>query len=113
MIRRPPRPTLTDTLFPYTTLFRSPRYRGSDDEPQHSGRRQTLWRRQAERLSPLGDRERRDHHRDRHRARPEEHTSELQSLMRLSYAVFCLKKKKTRITNTSSIVTKIQQTYSQ
>src|SRR3546814_4073568 len=72
MIRRPPRSTRTDTLFPYTTLFRSPR---------------------ADRARP---------HRSswpQHRAacpmlRSEEHTSELQSLMRISYAVFCLKKKK-------------------
>src|SRR3546814_8680966 len=78
MIRRPPRSTLTDTLFPYTTLFRSPgRSRGSCRRPQRSG--------------PTGGvRDR------RHRAgewRSEEHTSELQSLMRISYAVFCLKKK--------------------
>src|SRR3546814_1758835 len=71
MIRRPPRSTRTDTLFPYTTLFRS---------HQH-----------ADRVSS-GDRQRQlDHQR---RPRSEEHTSELQSLMRISYAVFCLKKKK-------------------
>src|SRR3546814_6768775 len=68
MIRRPPRSTRTDTLFPYTTLFRS---------PQH---RRRLHRRQGD-------------PRPRHSRRSEEHTSELQSLMRISYAVFCLKKK--------------------
>src|SRR3546814_7642212 len=72
MIRRPPRSTLTDTLFPYTTLFRSHRRsrRGS--------------RRRREPASTTASA----------RARSEEHTSELQSLMRISYAVFCLKKKK-------------------
>src|SRR3546814_6788701 len=73
MIRRPPRSTRTDTLFPYTTLFRS--VAGAGAEPHGRGDR---------------------HHRRAHRARSEEHTSELQSLMRISYAVFCLKKKKTK-----------------
>src|SRR3546814_1851232 len=82
MIRRPPRSTRTDTLFPYTTLFRSAR----------AGRLASIKRR---------------HFRHGHRGvriirrigkrwgydRSEEHTSELQSLMRISYAVFCLKKK--------------------
>src|SRR3546814_1889077 len=78
MIRRPPRSTRTDTLFPYTTLFRSP---------------------------PCGNRSLRNLRRRRSKnnrggsprlclERSEEHTSELQSLMRLSYAVFCLKKKR-------------------
>src|SRR3546814_7868790 len=92
MIRRPPRSTRTDTLFPYTTLFRSSRGSGShlihpEDED---------WRRRHSRLGC-----------DRRPAggdatcgtllgagcspRSEEHTSELQSLMRISYAVFCLK----------------------
>src|SRR3546814_1824101 len=77
MIRRPPRSTRTDTLFPYTTLFRSP-----DRRHPHravAGARQRLGR--FCRCSA-------------HRLRSEEHTSELQSLMRISYAVFCLKKKK-------------------
>src|SRR3546814_3300264 len=92
MIRRPPRSTRTDTLFPYTTLFRSPR-------PEFARR-------------PGGEAQREGHGigvaqagQDRHigaviisatracAARSEEHTSELQSLMRISYAVFCLKKK--------------------
>src|SRR3546814_1798165 len=83
MIRRPPRSTRTDTLFPYTTLFRS----------RHGG----------ERLGRLPRRRAQGRFLDRrsHRSggfgrarRSEEHTSELQSLMRISYAVFCLKKKK-------------------
>src|SRR3546814_7738284 len=71
-IRRPPRSTRTDTLFPYTTLFRSPaRARRHCPAPP---------------AGSLGSRSR--------GWRSEEHTSELQSLMRISYAVFCLKKKK-------------------
>src|SRR3546814_8395756 len=76
MIRRPPRSTRTDTLFPYTTLFRSP---GAKDSPGKG--KQIPWRHaQPERA-------------ESNRQRSEEHTSELQSLMRISYAVFCLKKK--------------------
>src|SRR3546814_19805783 len=85
MIRRPPRSTRTDTLFPYTTLFRSLSAAGA-------------------RHHRAGDRERSfppvrpgAHHLGlpRHvQLRSEEHTSELQSLMRISYAVFCLKKNK-------------------
>src|SRR3546814_9277159 len=98
MIRRPPRSTRTDTLFPYTTLFRSPGFAfltwsavrpviersfrpsfgptlrlgwcGTDKDSQAHSSEQKMFR------------------------RSEEHTSELQSLMRISYAVFCLKKKK-------------------
>src|SRR3546814_17608703 len=127
MSRRPPRTTLTDTLFPYTTLFRS---------VDVAALRRVAHRHQR----PLGDagvlvgalelqqaidvdvRRRAleilvgadddalgvdlvDHARPpRHdgHARSEEHTSELQSLMRISYAVFCLKKKKTKTTNTNT-----------
>src|SRR3546814_15723651 len=77
MIRRPPRSTRTDTLFPYTTLFRS---------PVLTSRLEGLFASSAAvpdgplRVSSI--------------SRSEEHTSELQSLMRISYAVFCLKKKK-------------------
>src|SRR3546814_1016397 len=85
MIRRPPRSTRTDTLFPYTTLFRSgprlPGVRGGDDV-----RRRRDGEAPAERGGRLAAAPRRDF-------RSEEHTSELQSLMRISYAVFCLKKK--------------------
>src|SRR3546814_5676574 len=105
MIRRPPRSTRTDTLFPYTTLFRSPSIHRHivdanlgdhneaaivDVEPiRHLVRpEQEVMDRAVVRLLPIG-------------ARSEEHTSELQSLMRISYAVFCLKKKKK--TNTVTI----------
>src|SRR3546814_9719360 len=81
MIRRPPRSTRTDTLFPYTTLFRSCnkyhrscRFNGSH---RFNG---SYWR----------------------HWRSEEHTSELQSLMRISYAVFCLKKKSNKLRCTMS-----------
>src|SRR3546814_1317557 len=103
MIRRPPRSTRTDTLFPYTTLFRSRpgvRRRGvqarsrrrlgdADGERRHARRGGDL------RLAELVG------------VRSEEHTSELQSLMRISYAVFCLKKKIT-ITMMSVICFMIQ-----
>src|SRR3546814_1584309 len=89
MIRRPPRSTRTDTLFPYTTLFRSallPRQRHRPDPVVPA---ETRHRRPAP--AGAGPELRRQ---ERPRGRSEEHTSELQSLMRLSYAVFCLKKKK-------------------
>src|SRR3546814_8246221 len=96
MIRRPPRSTRTDTLFPYTTLFRSP--------PSPRIRRlwlpRTLHRRRRRprpalaRLPPRVPAPRSQARAGAIRAlRSEEHTSELQSLMRISYAVFCLKKK--------------------
>src|SRR3546814_7852723 len=90
MIRRPPKSTLTDTLFPYTTLFRSG-LPAVHRHPRRGGR-------QRRRRLPVGRRAmgppdlgRRTGHGARRRS--EEHTSELQSLMRISYAVFCLKKK--------------------
>src|SRR3546814_19501283 len=83
MIRRPPRSTRTDTLFPYTTLFRS--FRTWAASRRGGARRQVVELAQQEVLVL------RTH-------RSEEHTSELQSLMRISYAVFCLKKKKKRHT---------------
>src|SRR3546814_9638236 len=92
MIRRPPRSTRTDTLFPYTTLFRSSR-RAGPYEGDAQGRPFHLLPQQ---YRGRGGR----HHGDRRggsarqHGRSEEHTSELQSLMRISYAVFCLKKKK-------------------
>src|SRR3546814_9420677 len=83
MIRRPPRSTRTDTLFPYTTLFRSERadLRLVIASLRGCGRRRP---------------ERRDKGAQHRCGRSEEHTSELQSLMRISYAVFCLKKKKNK-----------------
>src|SRR3546814_7614423 len=91
MIRRPPRSTRTDTLFPYTTLFRSARpapHRGvRHGHPAHAA--DPPPRQSRSRRRPVA------RHRGRRRlvGRSEEHTSELQSLMRISYAVFCLKKK--------------------
>src|SRR3546814_6855389 len=83
MIRRPPRSTRTDTLFPYTTLFRS------CSAPSFSPWRQPRRTLRSSRDCPAPDwRPRRSPP-----SRSEEHTSELQSLMRISYAVFCLKKK--------------------
>src|SRR3546814_8131062 len=101
MIRRPPRSTRTDTLFPYTTLFRS-------HEVESERRRQRQDRDDGEQPVKIrsdipaaanAQKSVVDH---QHEAawdgegggRSEEHTSELQSLMRISYAVFCLKKKK-------------------
>src|SRR3546814_5732413 len=83
IIRRPPRSTRTDTLFPYTALFRSPSAR--DDVPCFA----TIPRPRHPSLMTV----RSGVPAARHR-RSEEHTSELQSLMRISYAVFCLKKKR-------------------
>src|SRR3546814_9371765 len=96
MIRRPPRSTRTDTLFPYTTLFRSDLLEGrhevgldplgerleADQGRGHRWRRDEGGGRQVEHPLHPGE-----------ALRSEEHTSELQSLMRISYAVFCLKKK--------------------
>src|SRR3546814_6984431 len=83
MIRRPPRSTRTDTLFPYTTLFRSPGLRAGG----HPGAAPDAEFRPRRPAVPAG-------RGDGGTCRSEEHTSELQSLMRISYAVFCLKKKK-------------------
>src|SRR3546814_9569800 len=89
MLRRPPRSTRTDTLFPYTTLFRSARTVECLEQwlvgtlETHAPIGAVLDDRDAARFGE-GD-----------KRRSEEHTSELQSLMRISYAVFCLKKKKT------------------
>src|SRR3546814_1634364 len=92
MIRRPPRSTRTDTLFPYTTLFRS-NSAGSKGSGIGGA---TLEGPALERLPVLIAAD--PAHQDRKAfERSEEHTSELQSLMRISYAVFCLKKKITTI----------------
>src|SRR3546814_10165722 len=100
MIRRPPRSTRTDTLFPYTTLFRSiPKTRG--DAPQVEGKESRRQRARIVRTFEKSPTARSALRIVSNRTwRSEEHTSELQSLMRISYAVFCLKKKKQKeITN--------------
>src|SRR3546814_10488919 len=89
MIRRPPRSTRTDTLFPYTTLFRSS---CSRDRAAVPGTRRPAGSARSGAAGPPTARCRGNGP----RRRSEEHTSELQSLMRISYAVFCLKKKKTQ-----------------
>src|SRR3546814_3910306 len=97
MIRRPPRSTRTDTLFPYTTLFRSLQPRaGKTDDRRREPHAHPAGRADRHRQSRPGDaRHRRHLHGLGPALRSEEHTSELQSLMRISYAVFCLTKKKT------------------
>src|SRR3546814_4344509 len=97
MIRRPPRSTRTDTLFPYTTLFRS----AADCQWRYSAAPAS----DARHAWPIQDRGR-----GRSR-RSEEHTSELQSLMRISYAVFCLKKKNKQKSDTKPIQTTIHNKY--
>src|SRR3546814_10817454 len=98
MLRRPPRSTRTDTLFPHTTLFRSPSpNRSREREGFNEARQADTVERRAHRavddaemgLDLTGALETAIVP-----SRSEEHTSELQSLMRISYAVFCLKKKK-------------------
>src|SRR3546814_5946103 len=107
MIPRPTRTTRTDTLLPYTTLFRSRNARPSGRPPPRAQLRHRFF---GDVLRGL----RRVDHAEAPRlgggacaiggahARSEEHTSELQSLMRNSYAVFCLKKKKKQIKTTTS-----------
>src|SRR3546814_5050548 len=90
MIRRPPRSTRTDTLFPYTTLFRS----GSHANRAHTGHARARPLMPSIQADARGRRAAAAFPPDRRRS--EEHTSELQSLMRISYAVFCLKKKNTK-----------------
>src|SRR3546814_3041069 len=95
MILRPPRSTRTDTLFPYTTLFRSI-LTSADEGSRLVCRREkkTGTHMASNQCMTVAERQRAaDHARDT-LLRSEEHTSELQSLMRNSYAVFCLKKKK-------------------
>src|SRR3546814_4036882 len=104
MIRRPPRSTRTDTLFPYTTLFRSAFARIGFDDARlrivvHVDARRQMVRPASGQVDDLHRRAGRMVAAQRQPpalARSEEHTSELQSLMRISYAVFCLKKKKNK-----------------
>src|SRR3546814_6409862 len=109
MIRRPPRSTRTDTLFPFTTLFRScllchvfPSNHSYSPSPPaaslHSVRASILSAPLATSGPTLTA-----------STRSEEHTSELQSLMRISYAVFCLKKKKITTNNTTTKQNKTQK----
>src|SRR3546814_4215548 len=123
MIQRPPRSTRTDTLFPDTTLFRSAALRRGDvrtrgtapGDPPPQGRRPAVVRarpghaprrkRVRAVLRPAGLQPDLDPP-----ARSEEHTSELQSLMRISYAVFCLKKKKQTNTKLSQLPTELNHT---
>src|SRR3546814_4498454 len=99
MIRRPPRSTRTDTLFPYTTLFRSELQHAGGQHRAHAARCDGI---EADRLVHVFHRQRSGQvfeaglGRAVRGGRSEEHTSELQSLMRISYAVFCLKKKKNK-----------------
>src|SRR3546814_4997077 len=106
MIRRPPRSTRTDTLFPYTTLFRSnhvrqaraDEYRLQGRPPDHLGHTVKRLGHEGGDTGVLPPRSTWGP-----MTRSEEHTSELQSLMRISYAVFCLKKKKKNTRRSSSI----------
>src|SRR3546814_3204532 len=108
MVRRPPRSTRTDTHFPYTTLFRS------DLEPRGHQRRllhaqfrappqqaQYDKKKEPSHAQPDGDKETPVKHMPQCAERSEEHKSELQSLMRISYAVFCLKKQITLLYNST------------
>src|SRR3546814_3378806 len=100
MIRRPPRSTRTDTRFPYTTLFRSViaaspiAMPSSVMAPSRPARPTAVMKRAKAGMKPLSGIGRKSAKATRKRS--EEHTSELQSLMRIAYAVFCLKKKKKR-----------------
>src|SRR3546814_3283597 len=112
MIRLPPRSTRTDTLFPYTTLFRS--FRCGLEHHGAAGRECRCDLRHVDLEREVPRRDRRDHtgrltpdqtparHAHGVGDRSEEHTSELQSLMRISYAVFCLKKKNKKKTTRTS-----------
>src|SRR3546814_4495201 len=113
MIRRPPRSTRTDTLFPYTTLFRSDRDQQLvGDRIEKGAEACGLIPASCQiTIEPVGDRGCGVQHGGNlsrvfpghveQTERSEEHTSELQSLMRISYAVFCLKKKKKKKKNTT------------
>src|SRR3546814_5940118 len=101
MIRRPPRSTRTDTLFPYTTLFRSEVHAGGGRI--HQVQELAECKVQDTEEVPATDPAQGNPYRDSQRS--EEHTSELQSLMRISYAVFCLKKKKKQTTQSQNTTT--------
>src|SRR3546814_5122981 len=117
MIRRPPRSTRTDTLFPYTTLFRS-WYQEKSHHEYNAGTTSGDWYSGEVNESGVPASTMRDGTPKGYAFlnitgnqytidyRSEEHTSELQSLMRISYAVFCLKKKKTYINSSKSMIQK-------
>src|SRR3546814_4116477 len=108
MIRRPPRSTRTDTLCPYTTLFRSRRARERRPDARIDGVLvQPMARRSKARevIAGIADD-------PTFGPRSEEHTSELHSLMRTSYAVFCLKKKKNKISSSHNSTMSILETTS-
>src|SRR3546814_1055722 len=108
MIRRPPRSTRTDTLFPYTTLFRSEEDGDEQDRDRADLALDFLGQLAARHTGAedeaaehrVDSRGVHDEGAEREEYRSEEHTSELQSLMRISYAVFCLKKKKNNANGT-------------
>src|SRR3546814_5878321 len=119
MIRRPPRTTRTDTRVPYTTLFRSAAVAPDDDRWRAPWPMPTVpLAASAKARQHRQDEEEKDDEADEHqppeialvgavaflRGRSEEHTSELQSLMRISYAVFCLKKKKSIPSHDSEVI---------
>src|SRR3546814_6974558 len=108
MIRRPPRSTRTDTLFPYTPLVRSCRAGRAAAGAARASRRIVRATPRLPLHSPPSARPKSPPFRAR-TPRSEEHTSELQSLMRISYAVFCLKKKKQK----NTILNSIQQPHTQ
>src|SRR3546814_4870391 len=99
MIRRPPRSTRTDTLFPYTTLFLSASVRAVGRQRRRGPRSYRSCDCLFLQFALGGGRQLL---RPTHLERSEEHTSELQSLMRISYAVFCLKKKRYKKSSVSS-----------
>src|SRR3546814_3120241 len=113
MIRRPPRSTRTDTLFPYTTLFRSFAVAGERQRPDPFGDNNrgpsTMLTFDCERTGPDMLLRRHGVRSLRPSFRSEEHTSELQSLMRISYAVFCLKKKNIPQTKHTNNIVRITQ----
>src|SRR3546814_7760084 len=122
MIRRPPRSTRTDTLFPYTTLFRSLKLDakplplsnytiGIDPIEKMIAKMKEFadWPIFKIKLGTKQDLDIIRSLREHTKARSEEHTSELQSLMRISYAVFCLKKKTRKQYNTKPTITEPTQ----
>src|SRR3546814_5474518 len=119
MIRRPPRSTRTDTLFPYTTLFRSARFAAKQRVALTTSIRRynstceravSTWAKlsKASRNLRIASRRKASSAFTTSNGRSEEHTSELQSLMRISYAVFCLKKKKTQQQHTKDHIKHIK-----